>query len=138
MEDFFVVVDFILVDDWVIGVVFEMLDVVKLFCKEDGELRFNVWVKMVVLVVFFKGNLEVVVVMFLLVFVVGFWEVVFICLFVVDDVIGYVVMDVVVIVLRIVVVVLVIGDVIKFLDWIDCKILLEFEGIVFCNGKICG
>lgn len=138
MEDFFVVVDFILVDDWVIGVVFEMLDVVKLFCKEDGELRFNVWVKVVVLVVFFKGNLEVVVVMFLLVFVVGFWEVVFVCLFVFDDVIGYVVMDVVVIVLRIVVVVLVIGDVIKFLDWIDCKILLEFEGIVFCNGKKCG
>lgn len=138
VEDFSAVVDSTLVDDWAIGVVFETSDVVKSFCKEDGELRPSVWAKMVAPVVFSKGNSEVAVVMFSLASVVGSWEVVSVRSSVLDDVTGYVVMDVVVIVLRIVVVVLVIGDAIKLSDWTDCKISSESEGTVFCNGKICG
>lgn len=50
---------------------FETSDVVKSFCKEDGELRPNVWAKMVAPVVLSKGNSEVAVVMFSLASVVG-------------------------------------------------------------------
>lgn len=71
---------------------------------------------MVAPVVFSKGNSEVAVVVLSLASAVGSREVVSVCSSDVDDVTGYVVMDVVVIVLRIVVVVFVIGDAIKLSD----------------------
>lgn len=138
VEDVSAVVDSTLADDWAIGVVFVTSDVVKSFCKEDGELRPNVWDKMVAPVAFSKGNSEVALVVFSLASVVGSWEIVSVRSSVVDDVTGYVVMDVVVIVLRIVVVIFVIGDAIKLSDWTDCMISSESEGTVFCNEKNCG
>lgn len=92
-------------------------DVVTSVCTEDGELRPNVWDKMVAPVVPSEDGSELVKEVFSLdSVVVESSEVVSVCSSTVDDVTGYVVIDVVVIVLRIVVVVFVIGDAIKLSD----------------------